>query len=153
MSVCSSLSASVFIPLAWFLRILVWRIMVYIMSLAALCPCFIWLRLRWHRLVSRFLTFDLGRGDIAKLQKTFSTSVNILLLMSIVVVLLSLGIAFALTVSSIDKLIYYGLLVFAIELCIQMMCWISPKLQSNIHWKTITIQNHWFVHFGGYKVL
>ena len=103
--------------------------------------------------VSRFLTFDLGRGDIAKLQKTFSTSVNILLLMSIVVVLLSLGIAFALTVSSIDKLIYYGLLVFAIELCIQMMCWISPKLQSNIHWKTITIQNHWFVHFGGYKVL
>ena len=44
--------------------------------------------------VSRFLTFDLGRGDIAKLQKTFSTSVNILLLMSIVVVLLSLGIPY-----------------------------------------------------------
>lgn len=88
--------------------------------------------------VSRFLTFDLGKGDIAKLQKTFSTSVNILL-MSIVVVLLSLGIAFALTVSPIDKLIYYGLLVFAIELCIQMMCWISPKLQSYIHWKTMTI--------------
>ena len=39
--------------------------------------------------VSRFLTFDLGRGDIAKLQKTFSTSVNILLLMSLVVVLLA----------------------------------------------------------------
>lgn len=101
--------------------------------------------------VSRFLTFDLGKGDIAKLQKTFSTSVNILLLMSIVVVLLSLGIAFALTVSPIDKLIYYGLLVFAVELCIQMMFWISPKLQSNIHWKTITIQNHRFVHLGFIK--
>lgn len=140
--------------------------------------------------VSRFLTFDLGRGDIAKLQKTFSTSVNILLLMSLVVVLLAetvglwfvnnklniddgrmlaanwiyqfsvfsfvlemisvpygasvishekmgtfafvtvakvlltLGIAFALTVSPIDKLVFYGLLVFLVELTIQMMYWI-----------------------------
>lgn len=140
--------------------------------------------------VSRFLTFDLGRGDIAKLQKTFSTSVNILLLMSFVVVLLAetvglwfvnnklniddgrmlaanwiyqfsvfsfvlemisvpygasvishekmgtfafvtvtkvlltLGIAFALTVSPIDKLVFYGLLVFLVELTIQMMYWI-----------------------------
>lgn len=140
--------------------------------------------------VSRFLTFDLGRGDIAKLQKTFSTSVNILLLMSLVVVLLAetvglwfindklniadermmaanwiyqfsifsfvlemisvpysasvishekmgtfafvtvakvlltLGIAFALTISPIDKLVFYGLLVFLVELTIQMMYWI-----------------------------
>lgn len=139
--------------------------------------------------VSRFLTFDLGRGDIAKLQKTFSTSVNILLLMSLVVVLLAetvglwfindklnitdermmaanwiyqfsifsfvlemisvpysasvishekmgtfafvtvakvlltLGIAFALTISPIDKLVFYGLLVFLVELTIQMMYW------------------------------
>lgn len=140
--------------------------------------------------VSRFLTFDLGRGDIVKLQKTFSTSVNILLLMSLVVVLLAetvglwfindklniadermmaanwiyqfsifsfvlemisvpysasvishekmgtfafvtvakvlltLGIAFALTISPIDKLVFYGLLVFLVELTIQMMYWI-----------------------------
>lgn len=140
--------------------------------------------------VSRFLTFDLGRGDIVKLQKTFSTSVNILLLMSLLVVLLAetvglwfincklniadermmaanwiyqfsilsfvlemisvpysasvishekmgtfafvtvakvlltLGIAFALTISPIDKLVFYGLLVFVVELTIQIMYWI-----------------------------
>ena len=140
--------------------------------------------------VSRFLTFDLGRGDIAKLQKTFSTSVNILLLMSFVVVLLAetvglwfvnnklniddgrmlaanwiyqfsvfsfvlemisvpygasvishekmgtfafvtiakvlltLGIAFVLTISPIDRLVFYGLLVFLVGLAIQAMYWV-----------------------------
>lgn len=140
--------------------------------------------------VSRFLTFDLGRGNIAKLQKTFSTSVNILLLMSFVVVLLAetvglwfvnnklniddsrmlaanwiyqfsvfsfvlemisvpygasvishekmgtfafvtiakvlltLGIAFVLTISPIDRLVFYGLLVFLVGLAIQAMYWV-----------------------------
>lgn len=66
-------------------------------------------------------------------------------------VILMFCVALLLAVSPIDKLIFYGLLVFAIELCIQMMCWISPKLQSNIHWKTITIQNHRFVQLGAIK--
>lgn len=39
--------------------------------------------------VSRFLTFELGTGNKKKLQQTFSTSINILLLLSLVVVLLA----------------------------------------------------------------
>ena len=39
--------------------------------------------------VSRFLTFELGRNDPKKLQQTFSTSLNILLLLALLVVLLS----------------------------------------------------------------
>lgn len=140
--------------------------------------------------VGRFLTFDLGKGDINKLQKTFSTSVNILLLMAILVVilaetvglwfvnnklniadermlaanwiyqfsvfafvlemisvpysasvishekmgtfafvtivkvLLTLGIAFALSISPIDRLVFYGLLVFLVGLLIQLMYWV-----------------------------
>lgn len=140
--------------------------------------------------VSRFLTFDLGKGDISKLQKSFSTSVNILLLMSVVVVLLAetvglwfvnnklsiaadrmvaanwiyqfsvfsfvlemisvpygasvishekmgtfafvavtkvlltFGVALALAISPIDKLVFYGLLVFLVELAIQIMYWV-----------------------------
>lgn len=140
--------------------------------------------------VSRFLTYDLGKGDLTKLQKTFSTSVNILLLMAFLVVLLAetigmwfvnsklniaddrmvaanwiyqfsvfsfvlemisvpygasvishekMGtfafvtvtkvlltfcVALLLAVSPIDKLVFYGLLIFAIELCIQMIYWI-----------------------------
>lgn len=38
--------------------------------------------------VSRFLTFELGRNDAKRLQQTFSTSVNILLLLALVVVVL-----------------------------------------------------------------
>lgn len=38
--------------------------------------------------VGRFMTVELGRGDERKLQQTFSTSVNILLLLSVVVLLL-----------------------------------------------------------------
>ena len=159
--------------------------------------------------VGRFLTFDLGKGDISKLQKTFSTSVNILLLMSIFVVilaetiglwfinsklniadermlaanwiyqfsvfafvlemisvpysasvishekmgtfafvtivkvLLTLGIAFALSISPIDRLVFYGLLVFLVDLLIQLMYWFycrnhfeecrySPKIEKGL---------------------
>lgn len=140
--------------------------------------------------VSRFLTFELGRDDARKLQQTFSTSVNILLLLTLVVVLLgetvglwfvnaklnidhdrmvaanwiyqfslfsfvfemlsapysasvishekmgtfafvtiakvllTFGIALSLAISPIDKLVFYGILVFAVSLSIQMMYWI-----------------------------
>ena len=166
--------------------------------------------------VSRFLTFDLGRGDIAKLQKTFSTSVNILLLMSFVVVLLAetvglwfvnnklniddsrmlaanwiyqfsvfsfvlemisvpysasvishekmgtfafvtvakvlltLGIAFALTVSPIDKLVFYGLLVFLVELTIQMMYWIYCRRNFAECRYSFKIENEIFKNMFGF---
>lgn len=140
--------------------------------------------------VGRFLTFELGTGDEKKLQQTFSTSVNILLLLSLIVVLLAetvglwfvnyklnispdrmvaanwiyqfsvlsfifemisvpysasvishekmgafalvtilkviltLGIAFLLTVSPIDKLIFYGILILLVSVSIQLMYWI-----------------------------
>lgn len=38
--------------------------------------------------VCRFLTFELGRGDVKRLQSTFSTSINILLLLALMVVML-----------------------------------------------------------------
>ena len=38
--------------------------------------------------VGRFLTFELGTGDVGKLRQTFATSVNILLLFSLLVILL-----------------------------------------------------------------
>lgn len=166
--------------------------------------------------VSRFLTFDLGRGDIAKLQKTFSTSVNILLLMSLVVVLLAetvglwfindklniadermmaanwiyqfsifsfvlemisvpysasvishekmgtfafvtvakvlltLGIAFALTISPIDKLVFYGLLVFLVELTIQMMYWIYCRRNFVECRYSFKIENEIFKNMFGF---
>lgn len=140
--------------------------------------------------VGRFLTFELGTGDEKKLQQIFSTSVNILLLLSLIVVLLAetvglwfvnyklnispdrmvaanwiyqfsvlsfifemisvpysasvishekmgafalvtilkviltLGIAFLLSVSPIDKLIFYGILVLLVSVSIQLMYWI-----------------------------
>lgn len=140
--------------------------------------------------VGRFLTFELGTGDEKKLQQTFSTSVNILLLLSLIVVLLAetvglwfvnyklnispdrmvaanwiyqfsvlsfifemisvpysasvishekmgafalvtilkviltLGIAFLLSISPIDKLIFYGILVLLVSVSIQLMYWI-----------------------------
>lgn len=140
--------------------------------------------------VSRFLTFELGTGNKKKLQQTFSTSINILLLLSLVVVLLAetvglwfvnyklnispnrmnaanwiyqfsvlsfvcemisvpysasvishekmgafalvtilkvlltLGIALMLSVSPIDKLVFYGILVLLISISIQLMYWI-----------------------------
>lgn len=143
--------------------------------------------------VGRFLTFELGTGNDQKLQQTFSTSVNILLLLSLIVVLfaetvglwfinyklnifpdrmvaanwiyqfsvlsfifemisvpysasvishermgafalvtiikviLTLGIAFLLSVSPIDKLIFYGILVLLVSISIQLMYWIYCK--------------------------
>lgn len=140
--------------------------------------------------VSRFLTFELGTGNKKKLQQTFSTSINILLLLSLVVVLLAetvglwfvnyklnispnrmnaanwiyqfsvlsfvcemisvpysasvishekmdvfalvtilkvlltLGIALMLSISPIDKLIFYGILVLLVSISIQLMYWI-----------------------------
>lgn len=143
--------------------------------------------------VGRFLTFELGRDNARKLQQTFSTSVNILLLLALVVVLLgetiglwfvnaklniepermmaanwiyqfsllsfvlemlsvpysasvishekmgtfafvtiakvllTFGIALSLAISPIDKLVFYGILVFAVSLSIQLMYWIYCK--------------------------
>ncbi len=140
--------------------------------------------------VGRFLTFELGKGDAKRLQQTFSTSVNILLLLALVVVLLgetvglwfvnaklnidpgrmwaanwiyqfsllafvlemlsvpysasvishekmgtfafvtiakvllTFGIALSLSVSPIDKLVFYGILVFAVSVSIQLMYWV-----------------------------
>lgn len=140
--------------------------------------------------VSRFLTFELGTGNKKKLQQTFSTSINILLLLSLVVVLLAetvglwfvnyklnispnrmnaanwiyqfsvlsfvcemisvpysasvishekmgafalvtilkvlltLGIALMLSISPIDKLVFYGILVLLVSISIQLMYWI-----------------------------
>lgn len=140
--------------------------------------------------VSRFLTFELGTGNEKKLQQTFSTSINILLLLSLVIVLLAetvglwfvnyklnispnrmnaanwiyqfsvlsfvcemisvpysasvishekmgafalvtilkvlltLGIALILSVSPIDKLVFYGILVLLVSISIQLMYWI-----------------------------
>ena len=137
--------------------------------------------------VSRFLTFELGKGDEKRLQQTFSTSVNILLLLALIVVLLgetvglwfinaklnietermvaanwiyqfslfafvfemfsvpysasvishekmdtfafvtiakvllTLGIALLLVISPIDKLIFYGILVFIVSVSIQLI--------------------------------
>ena len=139
--------------------------------------------------VGRFLTFELGAGNTEKLRQTFSTSVNILLLMAVFVVILAetvglwfvnsklniadermlaanwiyqfsifafvlemisvpysasvishekmgafafvtivkvfltLGIAFSLSISPIDRLVFYGLLVFLVNLLIQLMYW------------------------------
>ena len=143
--------------------------------------------------VSRFLTFELGRNDPKKLQQTFSTSLNILLLLALLVVLLSetiglwfvnaklniepdrmtaanwiyqfsllsfvlemisvpysasvishekmgtfafvtitkvfltFGIALSLAASPIDKLVFYGILVLAVSVSIQLMYWIYCK--------------------------
>lgn len=143
--------------------------------------------------VGRFLTFELGAGNEKKLQQTFSTSVNILLLFALVVVvlaetvglwfvnyklnistermsaanwiyqfsvlsfifemisvpysasvishekmgtfafvtilkvILTLGIAFLLSVSPMDKLVFYGLLVLFVSILIQLMYWIYCK--------------------------
>lgn len=154
--------------------------------------------------VSRFLTFELGKGDEKRLQQTFSTSVNILLLLALIVVLLgetvglwfinaklnietermvaanwiyqfslfafvfemfsvpysasvishekmdtfafvtiakvllTLGIALLLVISPIDKLIFYGILVFIVSVSIQLMYWIYcrknfPECQYSTH--------------------
>lgn len=143
--------------------------------------------------VGRFLTFELGIGNEKKLQQTFSTSINILLLLSLVVVLLAetvglwfvnyklnisaermvaanwiyqfsvfsfilemisvpynasvishekmgtfafitivkvfltLGISLLLSISPIDRLIFYGLLMFTVSVSIQLMYWIYCK--------------------------
>lgn len=143
--------------------------------------------------VSRFLTFELGTGNEKKLQQTFSTSINILLLLSLVVVLLAetiglwfvnyklnispnrmnaanwiyqfsvlsfifemisvpysasvishekmgtfalvtiikvilnLGIAFLLSVSPLDKLIFYGILVLVVSISTELIYWIYCK--------------------------
>ena len=143
--------------------------------------------------VGRFLTFELGAGNEKKLQQTFSTSVNILLLFALVVVvlaetvglwfvnyklnistdrmgaanwiyqfsvlsfifemisvpysasvishekmgtfafvtilkvILTLGIAFLLSVSPMDKLVFYGLLVLFVSILVQLMYWIYCK--------------------------
>ncbi len=143
--------------------------------------------------VSRFLTFELGTGNEKKLQQTFSTSINILLLLSLIIVLLAetvglwfvnyklnispnrmnaanwiyqfsvlsfvfemisvpysasvishekmdvfalvtilkvlltLGIAIVLSISPIDKLIFYGILVLLVSISIQLMYWIYCK--------------------------
>lgn len=154
--------------------------------------------------VGRFLTFELGRDDARKLQQTFSTSVNILLLLALVVVLLgetvglwfvnaklniepdrmsaanwiyqfsllsfvlemlsvpysasvishekmgtfafvtiakvflTLGIALSLSVSPIDKLVFYGILVLFVSMSIQLMYWIYcrrnfPECRYTMH--------------------
>lgn len=143
--------------------------------------------------VGRFLTFELGAGNDKKLQQTFSTSVNILLLFALVVVvlaetvglwfvncklnistermsaanwiyqfsvlsfifemisvpysasvishekmgtfafvtilkvILTLGIAFLLSVSPMDKLVFYGLLVLFVSILVQLIYWIYCK--------------------------
>ncbi|MBQ9093578.1 MAG: lipopolysaccharide biosynthesis protein [Prevotella sp.] len=139
--------------------------------------------------VGRFLTFELGTGNQEKLQKVFSTSINVLLLLSLFIlliaetiglwfvnnklqisiernfaanwiyqltvlafileiigvpysssiishekmgafafvtilkVLLTFGIALLLSVSPIDRLIFYGVLVFLVNLGIQLLYW------------------------------
>lgn len=154
--------------------------------------------------VSRFLTFELGRNDPKRLQQTFSTSLNILLLLALLVVLLSetvglwfvntklniepdrmiaanwiyqfsllsfvlemisvpysasvishekmgafafvtitkvfltFGIALSLAASPIDKLVFYGILVLAVSVSIQLMYWIYckknfPECQYSTH--------------------
>lgn len=154
--------------------------------------------------VGRFLTFELGRDDARKLQQTFSTSVNILLLLALVVVLLgetvglwfvnaklniepermmaanwiyqfslfsfvlemlsvpysasvishekmgifafvtiakvllTFGIALSLAVSPIDKLVFYGILVLAVSVSIQLMYWVYcrknfPECRYTLH--------------------
>lgn len=140
--------------------------------------------------VCRFLTFELGKKDLQRLQQTFSTSVNILLMLAMIIVLLAetiglwlvntqlniepdrmiaanwvyqfalfsfilemisapynasvfahekmgtfalviilkvlltFGIALLLAVSPIDKLIFYGVLMFAAAFFIQLIYWI-----------------------------
>lgn len=143
--------------------------------------------------IGRFLTFELGVGNEKKLQQTFSTSINILLLLSLIVVLLAetvglwfvnyklnisinrtnaanwiyqfsilsfifemisvpysasvishekmgafafvtiikvlltFGIALLLSISPIDKLIFYGILILLISIAIQIMYWTYCK--------------------------
>lgn len=154
--------------------------------------------------VGRYLTFELGTGNKEKLQSTFSTSINILLLLSLIIVLLAetiglwfvnnklniedsrmtaanwiyqfsilsfifeminvpysgsvishekmgifafitiikviltLGIAILLSVSPIDHLIFYGILVLLVSIFIQLLYWIYcrrnfPECRYNIH--------------------
>lgn len=147
--------------------------------------------------VGRFLTFELGTNNKQKLQQTFSTSINILLILSFIVVLLSetiglwfvnyklniahnrmiaanwiyqfsvlsfifemisvpysasvishekmgafafvtivkvlltFSIAILLSISPIDRLIFYGILVLSVSISIQLMYWIYCK--RNFH--------------------
>lgn len=143
--------------------------------------------------VGRFLTFELGTGNEKKLQQTFATSINILLLLSLIVVLiaetiglwfvnnklniapermiianwiyqfsilsfvfemisvpysasiishekmemfaavtilkvvLTLGIALLLSISPIDRLLFYGILVLLVSIITQLMYWTFCK--------------------------
>ncbi|MDE7379140.1 MAG: lipopolysaccharide biosynthesis protein [Paraprevotella sp.] len=154
--------------------------------------------------VGRFLTFELGRNNAKRLQQTFSTAINILLMLSLVVillgetvglwfvnaklniepdrmsaanwiyqfsllafiiemlsvpysasvishekmgtfafvtiakVLLTFGIALSLSVSPINKLVFYGILVLAVSMSIQLMYWIYcrrnfPECRYTMH--------------------
>ena len=143
--------------------------------------------------VIRFLTYELGAGNEIRLKKTFSTSINVLLVLSLIVVaiaetlglwfvnnqlnispermnaanwiyqfsvlsfifemisvpysasvishekmgifalvtiikvLLTFGIALLLSVSPIDNLIFYGILVLLVSILIQLIYWIYCK--------------------------
>lgn len=166
--------------------------------------------------VGRFLTFELGKGDAKRLQQTFSTSVNILLLLALVVVLLgetvglwfvnaklniepdrmvaanwiyqfsllsfvfemlsvpysasvishekmgtfalvtiakvllTFGIALSLSVSPIDKLVFYGILVFAVSVSIQLMYWVYCRKHFQECRYTLHIDKAIFKEMSGF---
>lgn len=166
--------------------------------------------------VCRFLTFELGRGDLRKLQQTFSTSINILLLLAMVITLLgetiglwfvnsrlniesdrmiaancvyqftllsfilemisapynasvfahekigtfafitivkvlfTFGIALLLAVSPIDKLIFYGVLMFVSAFLIQLIYWIYCRKKFPECRYTIRIDRFIFKEMFGF---
>ena len=55
--------------------------------------------------ISRFLTFELGKGDAVQLRKIFSTSINIQLIISLIILVLSevIGVWFLNTQMTISK--------------------------------------------------
>lgn len=157
--------------------------------------------------IGRFLTFELGAGDEKKLQQTFSTSINILLLLSVIIVfiaetigiwfvnnklnisperiivanwiyqfsilsfifemisvpysasiishekmglfalatiikvMLTLGIALLLSISPIDKLLFYGISTFLVSIITQLSYWFfCKKTSENVIIHSISIK-------------
>ena len=87
--------------------------------------------------VSRFITFEMGRGESAQLNKVYSTAVNIQLLLALIVVIIAepIGLWFIENEMTIDplripaarKVLHFSILAFVINL-------MSLKLQLVIVW-------------------